>query len=395
VDTNSIAASGWVQLPARFRVVAIADDGYKIVSLYESMRVRLAVDAPDLLGRILTRLVEGCTRDELERSVPAAFRQLLDQVLADLKSRGMLTSETPPLSRHDDDQPEQMSEQDLFFSNFRPALLKPPAPEDTQRLLNAQVTSASLKDKKVLVVGLGRLGARLTAGLAALGVGQIFFGEDGSIEPGDIADGPYPAASVGQSRHGVLMSLLKNEARSTKLQPLRSPFLTADPDSPQIDLLIVCDDGFDPELHRLANQFALKRSIPWIGSRNFGYRVETGPFIMPRQGPCWSCFELRRRSNVSSYDDFIETRSQVVKAGVRLGRLSVTLGYEVLVTEAAKVLGRFARPMLYGAVHTFDVISLETRLHPVLKVPRCPDCGAGESRPSMSIWDPGEAFQDL
>jgi bacteriocin biosynthesis cyclodehydratase domain-containing protein len=161
------------------------------------------------------------------------------------------------------------------------------------------------------------------------------------------------------------------------------------------DLIVLCDDGFDPDCFDSVNRYCLEQRLTWTSYRDLGTRYEIGPLVVPFETACFACLEQRRRGNVPSYDERLTMRRALSAAGGSLGRLNLTLGGDVLALEVIKVLTRFGRPMTYGAVYSFDVASLEGVLHPVLKLPRCRACGhPARDRATVSFWDPAELLDD-
>jgi bacteriocin biosynthesis cyclodehydratase domain-containing protein len=218
-----------------------------------------------------------------------------------------------------------------------------------------------LKTARVRVLGPGRVGARLAEALAAVGVGAVSVAEPSSIDERTRPDGAGGAA----------------------------------PGEERPSLLVLCDDGFDPDCFDAVNRYCLEQRLPWTSYRDLGTRYEVGPLVVPFETACFACLEQRRRGNVPSYDERLAMRRALSAAGGSLGRLNLALGCDVLALEVVKALTRFSRPTTYGAVYSFDVASLEGTLHPVLKLPRCPACGhTARDRATVSFWDPAELLDD-
>jgi len=119
-----------------------------------------------------------------------------------------------------------------------------------------------------------------------------------------------------------------------------------------------------------------------------GARYEVGPSVLPRETACFRCLELRRASNFPNYGSFVGARRALALESLSPGSLNITLGYEVLALEVVKLLTGFGRAATHGSLFTFDLITLEAKAHPVLKVPRCPACGPTTDRAPVTIWRP-------
>jgi bacteriocin biosynthesis cyclodehydratase domain-containing protein len=380
-----------MKLPRRFSVLKIADSEYKLVSLYEMVGVRLEKTGELLLERVFRMLQAGARLGTILHEIDPAHHQTVIDVLNDLMHRGLLS----PVS-DDGGEPATHVEQLRFFANFRPLSGAPPGAEGSEPSDPALNMQRRLGKAHVLIVGLGRVGSRLTNGLVHAGVGRITGCDPARLCDEDLIDSGHVPSEAHRSREEALGSVIQKGIRDVDYRPLRSPlFWEAEhPVLPEdLDLLVMCEDVFDPARYAVINRLCLEQKITWISARNLGSRVEIGPLIVPEDTACFKCLELRKTGNLVNYTDFLATQHGLARSGVGCGALDITLGYEVLALEIIKILTDFSRPATYGTVYSFDLVTLEVKLRPVLKISRCPACGgASRDRPTPGIWDRNALF---
>jgi ribosomal protein S12 methylthiotransferase accessory factor len=322
------------------------------------------------IAEMLPDLQAGCTAEEALARLPESDRKTAIDFIRSMLDRGLLTELSAGVPA-----PPAFGEQDRFLANFA-------------ELSDTDAGPAAFRDRlaaaHIVVAGLGRVGARLVAGLLSSGVGTVWGADLSLVTPDDGRDSVYRLADVGEQREHVLGRYL-----GKSYVPLGSdPWENDGAALPEgLSLLVLCDDEFDPERHAAANRTCLRAGIHWTSFRLMGMRYEIGPTVVPHETPCFRCFELRKASNLSGYEDLVRGRSILAARKIGLGSLNVTLGYESLSLEVLKLLTGFSRPLTHGSLFTFDLLSFEARTHPVLKIPRCPECSPlAEGRPPVSIW---------
>ena len=112
-----------------------------------------------------------------------------------------------------------------------------------------------------------------------------------------------------------------------------------------------------------------------------------GPTIVPYETACYECFNLRQKSNVPDIAEY-----QVVEQFQRTNRLSsdwlaFTPGAGLLALEVLKAITWFMPPAGYAHLYSLNLLTMESKRHPVLKIPRCPACGRpAQPRPTIRAW---------
>ena len=109
--------------------------------------------------------------------------------------------------------------------------------------------------------------------------------------------------------------------------------------------------------------------------------MECGPLVIPRATACYRCYTTRRTALLTPLERVWVERAEPA------GAPAVPPGLEMLALDAVKFLARLDEPVLQGRLWRFSLQTGETRVHPILRLPRCPECGVAEERPPVKIWD--------
>jgi bacteriocin biosynthesis cyclodehydratase domain-containing protein len=353
---------------------------YRLASLFDAVAVTAPEETGAVLDEVIPALAGGATLAELAGSRTRRDGRVVRRLVRDLVGRGVVVRSR---AVNGDAEPRHASQR-RFFANFEPvAAMHAEANGESARgdgALQRRLASAT-----VMVVGLGRVGSRVCAALAAAGVGALVGDDRRPVTPDVLADSLYDAREAGEARADALARRLGNGRSGPAFLPLDVPgggasFVAG------VDLVVLCEDQFDPDRHAGVNRACIAAGVPWIGYRLLRTRLEIGPTVVPRETACYHCYEVRRASNDASFADELAMHRQLAEAGSGFPALDVTLGSDLLALEALKTLTGFTTAATYGAVFVLDVLSLAARTRPLLKVPRCPECGIAASKPAMNVW---------
>jgi bacteriocin biosynthesis cyclodehydratase domain-containing protein len=128
------------------------------------------------------------------------------------------------------------------------------------------------------------------------------------------------------------------------------------------------------------NRIALASKLPAIYYHVHGLHAEIGPLVIPGQTACYQCCSLRRDAALAGWERAV---LQSVDDG---GQLGCALGSDWLLVDAIKFLAGIGEPISRGRVLFIDYYAGVPEVHTLLRVPRCPECGA-PARPSVELWD--------
>lgn len=149
--------------------------------------------------------------------------------------------------------------------------------------------------------------------------------------------------------------------------------------------IVLTDDYLRPELAAL-NEECLRQGRPWLLARPGGSILWIGPLFRPGRNACWECMAQRMRTHRVS-EGYVQWRKghshPPLAASYGLPSTGLTAA-GMVVTEVAKWLARAPGSDLERMLVTFDLSTLATRKHAVVRRPQCPGCGDGQDAPSRA-----------
>jgi bacteriocin biosynthesis cyclodehydratase domain-containing protein len=376
-----------LRLVEQFQPVRILPGEYRLVSLFDSLSVKTTPEMGEMLDRVLPALIAGTDLSSLVDGVPPREAKAIRLMIRSLADRGLLERVDGSEQRKRDAAALLPStEQRRFFSNFE--AVTDMSQNGKSKANGADVLQQRLTDATVMIVGLGRVGSRVAQALASAGVGAIVGADPGQVTAGDLADSAYTAADVGRPREQAAGERIAAVASRVAFSVAGKGIFSRDAASwpKALSFLVLCEDVFDPAHHAAINRGCIRNDVSWIGYRSYRTKIEIGPTVVPHDTACFACYELRRVSNYASFAEEMELHERLAAAGAQLGTLNITLGADLLALEVVKSLTHFTSAATYGNVYVMDVVSLESKLHPLLKIPRCGECGAAASKPATNVW---------
>ncbi|MCP9485983.1 MAG: TOMM precursor leader peptide-binding protein [Gaiellaceae bacterium MAG52_C11] len=181
--------------------------------------------------------------------------------------------------------------------------------------------------------------------------------------------------------HGVLADPL---ARLLHLSGVDDVTRGAPADDPG-GLVVVAPGPAEQSLYAEWNQRGLRDNIAWIPIGEYdGRTLSVGPLIVPAEGPCHTCLQLRRESTSGCAHELAQLRD--VPAGSDPRPTVLALAAAV----AAEVVVRWVAagdPSLPGTLFTLESAPLlQVESHVVLRVPRCPVCSPAAAAAPQAPW---------
>lgn len=379
------------RLLPQFTVIPLDDARVLLHSLTHSLEIKS--DTSGFIPRLLSLLDGRHSLDALMAELEDYDRDEVVTALEQLHESGLVEAAEaeadPALSV---DEYARYADQMVFFSHFiaaQPLNTQSPWPDIPRRAVDYQL---KLRQSRVLLFGLGRLGSQVTRLLTLSGVGQLVGLDDAPVSARDVhSDAWYSPAHLGQSRADVLADQVKALNPWVTFTPLRQPLPeTADAIAGMLDdvtLVIVCTDDIHPDLFARVNEACLHTNTVWTSCRLSGFEFTVGPTVIPFETPCYTCFEQRLASNAANYEEH-----QIITDYQRHGRLhaetlTITPGIGLVALEAVKAITYFMEPATYAHLYALNLLTLESKLHPILKIPRCPACGRPtQTEPMVHFW---------
>jgi bacteriocin biosynthesis cyclodehydratase domain-containing protein len=240
---------------------------------------------------------------------------------------------------------------------------------------------AKLTGSQVAVIGLGAIGTAVLIALARSGVGHIV-GVDEAAESGMRA--PSGVASVMDATNPNI-HFTWIETRLDSAGDIAAAVAGK-------DVVAVALDKPRAGVHESINQVCLEKRIPWITCGSLRSMAGTvGPFFVPYETCCYACYDLRVKSNCDAYHEYMAYEKYLEEEKTRPNQYGYLPGFatvtgDLMALEIIKHLTQFIVPDTYGALFYINFLTLQTEIHEVLKLPRCPSCGAAARTPPRAAW---------
>jgi bacteriocin biosynthesis cyclodehydratase domain-containing protein len=163
-----------------------------------------------------------------------------------------------------------------------------------------------------------------------------------------------------------------------------SPVDDADLTVPErCDLVVHVSDDPRPDRRLQIGRSLTRAGVPAVFYHRDQGDIVVGPFVYPGQTACVECVELRRAAARSGWAPAGEPMPPPL--------LRFPVGTDLLALDVVKFLSEAALPATRGRVVRFDLRVGVPSVHPVLRLPRCPACGAGPAAPVRRLWSAADA----
>ncbi len=144
---------------------------------------------------------------------------------------------------------------------------------------------------------------------------------------------------------------------------------------------VVLTDDYLHEALATYNQAALALQRPWLLVKPVGTIIWIGPVFRPGKTGCWQCLAHRLRGNRDIEEFLGQATGRTAPFPLPRAALPFTrqaaLSLAAIETVKAIVLGE--ESPLEGCMVTMNLLSLETRLHILVRRPQCAQCGDHQS----------------
>lgn len=247
----------------------------------------------------------------------------------------------------------------------------------------------TLTNARVAVAGLEPWGAVAAIELAAAGVRRLHLVDDGAVSADDLlAVRALAATDRGRFRRDAVRDAIARAAREAEVTV--APFAAGVDDTFSIDgdfdLLVTGLNGDDLYRLRRIAQFAHERKLPTLHGHLDGFEAWVGPAVVPGETACWNCFRLRRLGAA----DFVQTAHELdatlsaspaeTRARAFLAPMAGQAG-QSMAMEAIKLLTKYTHSALPGRFLVQNLVSGESALHKLLRMPWCEICGGAAAKP--------------
>ena len=347
-------------------VEAIPMDSERLLFRSETLAVRVEGGIADVLAKRILPLLDGRRKfSELAKAMPDLPPEILRQRLDSLVQERVLRIR------------EQVGE----GSAARPGPLLAMFEELG---VSASEAAARLASLHVTIFGLGGHGSHLAVLLAAHGIGGLRLVDSAPLDTSAVglvagADAAYFGESLQEIVRREVVAIgsptAAETAGSITLARASVAALCAD-----TTFVVGCfNRDFETGQHWV-NRASLERGIPALYAQCGAHEAFVGPFVLPKETPCFMCYRMRavacatNLEEAMAYEEFLNRRKSPEPSDRPLLPL---LGPYVASVLAAEILKHFVAdlpPTLAGAQLEFDALSLQSRLHRILRHPECPVC---------------------
>jgi adenylyltransferase/sulfurtransferase len=148
------------------------------------------------------------------------------------------------------------------------------------------------------------------------------------------------------------------------------------------NFIVMCLDEGQLALAYRLNRSCLRLRIPSISVAASGLEVVVGPTVSPGETACYMCYRMRlvageenpeARYDFESFLDRRRTDDSAHRANLVTGPM---VAAHLAATDIVKQIGGLGQPTTRGRLLVFDLRTMTSTLHTVLRKPWCPACFA-------------------
>ncbi len=148
------------------------------------------------------------------------------------------------------------------------------------------------------------------------------------------------------------------------------------------DFIVVDANEWSPFHIELINKFALEHNKPWllVGGVE-GTTIKIGPLFYGKETGCYNCLISRIKSNHDqpaffvSYENYLKVNKQSSKPDIiPSSDIIYNIIANLTLLEVVKFIEEWSLPVTWRTVVSFDITSLSTTKHTLLKKPFCEVC---------------------
>jgi bacteriocin biosynthesis cyclodehydratase domain-containing protein len=241
---------------------------------------------------------------------------------------------------------------------------------------------ARLRDSRVVVIGLGGLGAWALWALAAAGVGHLVGVDGDAVELSNLnrqtlyreQDLGRPKALATARTIAEFNSAISFEAIDRRLEGRGDVAAVVD----GADFVIEAADWPPYRLSRWINSCCTQAGIAHIGASQFPPLIRIGPTFAPGHGGCLNCLEESARASDPLFDELAAWRQRAETPAATFAPACSLIG-GILSSDVIHHLTGLAEPATLQASVVIDIRTLEVRRIPVEPVAGCAVCGGAQT----------------
>lgn len=136
------------------------------------------------------------------------------------------------------------------------------------------------------------------------------------------------------------------------------------------DLVISTDERLDLSLLKKVNEICLEKKIESLTVRFTDQGICFGPYVIPRQTPCFNCARKRSLSNNFDLNDSKKEKADILWPNEKLSVVESFITDEIL-----SILTQDRLPVTLGFLLHRNMNPPKIHRHKIPKLPRCDICG--------------------
>lgn len=215
-------------------------------------------------------------------------------------------------------------------------------------------------------------------------------GADAKAAQARLAAARIGVAGIGSVATALTRALIDGGVgECTRIDPAHTP----EPDAgPTPTMIVLASDRMSLAGVDAVNRMSQQDGVPWLLVRIDRTTALIGPYVVPGQTACFTCYEQRARANADhprEHEALFQTWRQIRDGAgpspIPPEYAAILGNWVALDLMRAIALGRNAAAA--GRIISLDLQSLTSASREILRLPRCPDCSRQRTWPLTRIWD--------
>lgn len=227
-----------------------------------------------------------------------------------------------------------------------------------------------LKNKKILILGLGGIGANSAIILSRSGFNEFVLVDFDKVELSNlIMQFPYELEDVGKLKVNCLYDKIKNPNNSIEIKSIKILVENdIDKEIEESDFVLCTIDKPLRKIRRLINKICVDKNKPVLFCGFSEHVGMVGPFVVPRKTACLKCIEQKNN------EVMMQNVSQVPSYGPLCSFVS-----SIVCNEIINYFTKYSKNNLIGKTLMFNMISYNTKIIKWKKKNNCEECGRNDS----------------
>jgi molybdopterin-synthase adenylyltransferase len=236
---------------------------------------------------------------------------------------------------------------------------------------------ARLRDARVVVIGLGGLGAWVLWALAAAGVGELVGVDGDAVELSNLQRQTlYRERDLGKRKALATARTLADFNSSIRFEAIDRRLEDSDGVAAVVegaDFVVEAADWPPYRLSRWINACCAEAGVPHIGAGQFPPLIRVGPTFVPGQRGCLGCLEAEARERDPLFDELAAWRQRADTVCATFAPACSLIG-GILSSDVIHHITGLAQPATLQASVVIDIRTLELSRRPVEAAAGCPIC---------------------